>query len=407
MATESKPSDGPLAGVKVLDFTWALVGALTTKQLADHGATVIKIESMSRPCMTRFIKQVSVSDPKNPNDKPWFSNLNTSKKSITLNLKQPRAAEVMDRFIAWADVVTENFSPGTMARLGLDYDSLQEKRADIIMASGSVYGQTGPLARLPGIDSTGAALSGRIQLTGWADRIPVMPGIPYGDVVLPLFIAAAIAAALDYRRRTGRGVHIDASMYEILAQQLVYPLVLTQLDCAEPQRLGNRSEYALFQGVFPCTGQDDWISLTLFDAKDWERFTKTINGEWPDAAEVATLTNDAIENLEKKVAKVTETWDARRLMDALQSAGVAAGRVQEVDDMLTDPQLTHRHFLENIDHPSLGSFGHQVPPYRLSRTPFNMSGAPDMGQHTDAVCREVLGYSDAEIADLRDAGVLE
>jgi benzylsuccinate CoA-transferase BbsF subunit len=401
----SENRSGPLAGVKVLDFTWALVGALTTKQLADHGATVIKIESMSRPCMTRFIKQVSASDRKNPNDKPWFSNLNTSKQSFTLNLKQPRAAEVLDRFIDWADVVTENFSPGTMARLGLDYESLREKRADIIMASGSVYGQSGPLAQLPGIDSTGAAVSGRIDLTGWPDRTPAMPGVPYGDVVLPMFMAAAVAAALDYRRRTGRGVHIDASMYEILAQQLVYPLVQSQLACPRPDRQGNRSEYALFQGVFPCTGQDSWIALTLFDRADWRRFTELVGGAWPEAADLSTMSNDAIEDLESKVSKITADWDAQKLMDGLQGVGIAAGVVEDVDEVLADAQLAHRQVLQDIDHRYLGTFGHQVPPYRLSRTPFNMSGAPEIGQQTDEVCRDILGYSETEISELRDAGV--
>src|SRR5262249_62036749 len=134
-----------------------------------------------RMCLTRIDDQVSVSKPGNPNDKPWFAHLNTSKRGIALDLKHPKVAAVLDRLIAWADVVVENFSPGTMDKLGLGYDQLKAKRPDIIMVSGSVYGQTGPLAQEWGVDGTGAALSGRMYLTGWPDRDPVIPSVPYGD----------------------------------------------------------------------------------------------------------------------------------------------------------------------------------------------------------------------------------
>ena len=167
---------GPLAGVRVLDFAWALVGSITTKILGDLGADVIKVESRTRPCLSRIDVQVSVSKPGDFDDKPWFAHLNTSKRSLALDMKRPESREVLEPLLDWADVVVENFSPGTMAKLGLDYDRLVQRNPGLVMVSGSVYGQTGPLAQEWGVDGTGAALSGRTGLTGWPDRDPVIPG---------------------------------------------------------------------------------------------------------------------------------------------------------------------------------------------------------------------------------------
>lgn len=396
----------PLQGVKILDFTWALVGSLSSKYLGDYGADVIKVESLSRPCVSRFIKQVEASDRKNPNDKPWFANLNTSKRSLTLDLKHPGSRALLEKLVRWADVVTENFSPGTMARLGLDYQSLQQIKPDIIMASGSIYGQTGPMANLPGIDVTGAALSGRVHLTGDPDREPSMPSVPYGDVLLPKFIAGAVAAALDYRRRTGKGMHIDASMYEVLVQQLTYAHACAQTSDDIPQRNANRSEYALFQGVFRCNGEDNWLALTLFNAKEWDDFTQLLPGQWPSAGEVARMFNDELETLENRVNETTQSHKAADLMAKLQSRGIAAGVAQDIEEVLQDPQLSYRQVLQELEHPYLGRFGHQVTPIRLGRTPAAMYRAPNIGEHTDEICREVLALSDEEISQLRDQKVL-
>ena len=146
-----------LKDVNVLDFSWALVGSLTTKQLGDFGATVVKVETSNRIDLLRTDRQVSISTPENPDDKPWFNDLNTSKYGILLDLKNPKSSRILEKLIKWADVVMENFSPGTMARLGLDYPSIKKIKPNIIMASGSVYGQTGPMAKEWGVDGTGNA----------------------------------------------------------------------------------------------------------------------------------------------------------------------------------------------------------------------------------------------------------
>src|SRR6185437_10119461 len=204
-APRPRSRPGPLAGVRVLDFSWALVGSITTKILGDLGAEVIKVESSTRPCLSRLDRQVSASRADSLDDKPWFAHLNTSKRSLALDLKAPESREIIDPLVRWADLVVENFSPGTLDKLGLGYTALARLNPGIILVSGSVYGQTGPLAHEWGVDGTGGALSGRTCLTGWPDRDPVIPSaLPYGDVIVPYVMAAAAAAALQHRRESGR-----------------------------------------------------------------------------------------------------------------------------------------------------------------------------------------------------------
>lgn len=395
----------PLHGIKVLDFSWALVGALTTKQLGDFGATIVKVESAGRMCLTRMDAQVKISNPRNPDDKPWFAHLNTSKQGLLLDLKNPLSREVLDRLLEWADVVVENFSPGTMKKLGLDYEQLRKRRPDLIMVSGSVYGQTGPLAQEWGIDGTGAALSSRIFMTGWPDREPVLPSVPYGDALLPLLMASACVAALDHRSRTGEGAHIDASMFEVQVQQMLPALVEQQLTQQPPKRAGNRSDVAAPHGVFPCKGEDRWIAIDCQDDIQWQSLAKLMKVD--DRRFDSFADRKRLEDqLEKALGAWTASQDAFELMGALQSASIAAGVVQNAGDVIDrDPQLQARRFLEDVNHPVLGTFGHQAPPYKLSRTPARVRAAPKLGEHTRQICIETLGMSAQDVDRLESAGV--
>ncbi|MES2343922.1 MAG: CoA transferase [Pseudomonadota bacterium] len=392
-APVTKPSHEPaLKGLKVLDFSWALVGSVTTKNLADYGATVIKVESSTRPCLSRIDVQVAASKAGQFDDKPWFIHMNTSKQGLRINMKHPRWREVIDPLIAWADVVVENFSPGTMASLGLDYETLKARRPDLIMLSGSIYGQTGPLARTPGVDGTGAALSGRLYMTGWPDRPPVTPSaVPYGDLLLPPYMAAALAAAVDHRRRTGEGCHIDASMYEICVQQMAGAMLEAQID-GPPQRTGNADRTVLLQGVYPTAGDDRWIAISAQDEAAVARLAGLM-GAAPTDATITTW---------------TAGQDGYDLMARLQATGVAAGVVQTCADLVDrDPQLRARAFLTRLDNPVLGAFEHQALPYKLSRTPAVMTTAPGLGQHNQTICRELIGLSAETYAELAAAQLFE
>lgn len=376
---------GPLSGVKVLDFAWALVGSITTKTLGDLGAEVVKIETRSRPDLARLDVQVSVSSASSFDDKPWFAHLNTSKRSLTLDLKKPEARAILDPLIDWADVVVENFSPGTMAKLGLDFDSLIQRNPALVMVSGSVFGQTGPLAQEWGVDGTGGALSGRTYLTGWPDRDPVIPGaVPYGDVIVPFVMAGHVAAALEHRRRTGQGCHIDASMYEICVQQMRDYLAAAKRG-ERPQRSGNSDARVFWQDVLPCAGDDRWVAISCPRAEDHARLLE-ITG--PDIAAWTSARSD------------------HEAAETLQAAGIAAGALQDCEDLIErDPQIATRDALVTLDHPLLGPFGHVATPIRFSRDTFRPFRAPRMGEHAHEIARELCGLSEEQIARLDERGV--
>jgi crotonobetainyl-CoA:carnitine CoA-transferase CaiB-like acyl-CoA transferase len=386
-AVHSGKRPGPLSGVKVLDFAWALVGSITTKTLGDLGAEIVKIESRSRPDLARLDVQVSASSAQSLDDKPWFAHLNTSKRSLSLNLKEPAAREVLDPLIEWADVVVENFSPGTMAKLGLDYDSLAARNPGIVMVSGSVFGQTGPLAQEWGVDGTGGALSGRTFLTGYPDGPPVIPGaVAYGDVIVPFVMAANVAAALQHRRETRRGCHIDASMYEICVQQM-REFIASAARGESPQRLGNADPAVLFQDVFPAAGDDRWVAISLFSEGDREKL-HAITG--PD------------------VGAWTAQRQDRAIAEQLQAAGIAAGALQDCEDLFEhDPQIACRNALVRLEHAVLGEFGHVNTPLRFSRDCFEPFRAPSMGEHSHAVAREICGLAGDTIERLQSLGVFQ
>jgi len=386
-AIHAGPRPGPLSGVRVLDFAWALVGSITTKTLGDLGAEVVKIESRTRPDLARLDVQVSASKPGNWDDKPWFAHLNTSKRSLSLNMKKPEARELIDPLIDWADVVVENFSPGTMAKLGLDYDSLAAINPGIVMVSGSVFGQTGPMAQEWGVDGTGGALSGRTFLTGWADRDPVIPGaVPFGDVIVPYVMAAGVAGALQYRRETGRGCHIDASMYEICVQQMRDFLARAQRG-ERPERMGNADPHVFWQDVLPAAGDDRWVAVTCPTEADHTRLLD-VTGPAP--------------------AAWTATREDHAITAELQARGIACGVVQDCEDMIErDPQLAERGALAMLDHPLLGPFGHIATPIRFSRDSFQPFRAPGMGEHVENIARDLCGLSSDRIAQLDQAGVFQ
>jgi len=377
---------GPLAGVRVLDFSWALVGSITTKILGDLGAEVIKVESRTRPCLSRIDVQVSASRAGDFDDKPWFAHLNSSKRSLALDMKHPESREVLEPLIAWADVVVENFSPGTMAKLGLDYASLARRNPAIVMVSGSVYGQTGPLAQEWGVDGTGAALSGRTFLTGWADRDPVIPGcVPYGDVIVPYVMAACAAAALERRRASGRGAHVDASMYEICVQQMWPAIRASQLG-PPPQRSGNADAGVYRQDVYPAAGEDRWIAISAASEAQWRRLCALAGGD--------------------DIAAWTRTLPESETVAILQAEGIACGALQDIEDLMeADPGLTARGALMDIEHARLGRFGHVRTPVSFSRDRVETFRAPSLGEHSRQIAGELAGMDAGRIEDLERAGV--
>ncbi|MBN1848397.1 MAG: CoA transferase [Deltaproteobacteria bacterium] len=411
MKTEDKRIQA-LEGVKVLDFGWALAGSLNTKHLADHGAQVIRLETAKRQCMTRTNRQVSISSRTNPDDKPFFLHYNTSKYSLTLDIKHPRAREVLDRLIQWADVVNENFMPGTLTKLGLGYEDIQKIKPDIIMVSTSIFGQTGPYAHMGGVDGMGNAISGRLDLSGWPDRGPVSPSsCAFGDDILPLFTAMAIVAALDYRRKTGKGQYIDGAMLEVCANQIGPAFLDWQANGRIQTRNGNRIHEASPHGVFPCKGDDRWCAISVFTDEEWKAFCGVLGSPpWTKEERFRDLasrrTNE--DELELFIAEWTSERDPQEVMRLMQKAGVCAGIVQDARDLMeNDPQLKERNFLLNLKHPVLGVCAHPTPPYKLLKTPAQVKTAPCLGEHNDFICTRILGMPDEKFVELLQEGVFQ
>jgi crotonobetainyl-CoA:carnitine CoA-transferase CaiB-like acyl-CoA transferase len=284
-----------------------------------------------------------------------------------------------------------------MAKLGLDYLRLAARNPALIMVSGSVFGQSGPLANEWGIDGTGAALSGRTYLTGWPDRGPVIPGaVPYGDVIVPYVMAAATAAALERRRRNGVGEHIDAAMYEICAQQM-YAAIEAASRGERPQRQGNADPVYYHQGVYPAKGEDRWIALSCATAAEWGALCTLASID----AQLGPAERDG------RIADWTREQHDAQLVNALQAQGIAAGVVQDIEDLVErDPQLAFRGALVKLDHPLLGPFGHVRTPLSFSRSAIQPYRAPELGEHTDEIAR-LAGLSTERIAQLHAHGVFK
>ncbi len=332
-------------GVKVADFTWAIAGPFTTKYLADHGAEVIHIESIRHIDVLRVAPPYKDRQP-GVNRSAYGANPHRNKYGIALNLSLPKGIEVAKRIIRWADIVAENFVPGTMKKWGLDYEELKMINPSVIMTSLSNQGQTGPYADHSGIGYQLTALAGFGHITGWPDRGPTVPYGAYTDYIAPRFAATALIAALDYRRRTGKGQYLDLSQYEA-AIHFLSPLVLDfTVNKRVAGRPGNRCSYAAPHGVYPCCGDDRWCAIAVFSDEDWQGFCRALgNPDWIQAPRFATLKDrkEHEDELDSLIAEWTSGFSAHEVMTKMQEAGVAAGVVNNCEDLFEDPDSKGQH----------------------------------------------------------------
>jgi benzylsuccinate CoA-transferase BbsF subunit len=392
-----------LEGVKIADLSAVGTGPTTVMHFADHGATVIKIESSLHPDIARAAPPMK-DKIHGVNRAGWFNEFNRSKYGMKLNLRHPRAAEVTKKIIAWADVIVDNFAPGAMEKLGLGYDKLREIKPDIIMFSTTMVGLTGPEAKAPGYGVTLVALSGFTQLTGWPDRGPVEVYGAYTDWILPPMGAIAILAALDYRRRTGKGQHIDLSQYEVGISFLAPALLDYTVNGRIWNRRGNLSSCAVPHNVYRCKGDDRWCAITISTDKEWMALCEVMGKpEWSRDPKFASFSSRKRneEELDGLIENWTIQYTAEELAAMLQQAGVPAGPVNTAEDLFNDPQIKHRQFLQVLNHPEIGRHTVRSNPYKLPKTPGRVSRpAPCLGEHTEYVCTKLLGISDEEFIDL-------
>ena len=390
--------DLPLAGVRVLDFCWMAAGPLVTELLANLGADVVKVESATGIDRVRS----STPAPANPSldHSAFFNDCNTDKRSITLDLRRPEATELILEMAPHFDLVTSNFTPGTMEKWGLGYEALRAVRPDIIVATYSAMGESGPHRGWKAIGNGVVGMSGITWHTGRAERAPAGVGL-HTDFTLAPVAAAQVMAALIHRDRSGEGQLLEVSQYEAAIHLLDTQLLEVLVNGAEPARRGNRSLHYAPHGVFPCRGDDRWIAIVARDTADWRQLCSVMGRA--DLAERADLQDlDGRRGAEDEIETAISEWsvahDAGEVGERLQRCGVPASRLQDMDDIVNRDAGMRDFFFR---------YEHEGVEFRVQHQPFTWDGqrlptrrSPFLGEHNTQVLIHEFALSDERFAAL-------
>lgn len=383
------PSMTPLDDITVLDFSRVLAGPYCTMQLADLGARVIKIEQPGRGDDTRAWGPPFVNG-----ESAYFLSVNRNKESVALDLKAPATRPVIDALLARADVVVENFRPGTMARLGLGYAAVAAAHPRIVYCSISGFGQTGPRSIEPGYDAMMQAEGGLMSITGPPDGSPYRVGVAIGDIATGMFAVQGILAALLARARTGRGQRVDIAMLDAVTSLLTYQASSAFATGTTPVRMGNRHPSIAPYDTFAAA--DGEFVLSVGNDDQFRRMCDVLNA--PALARDRRFTTNAdrvrnCEALREELSGWLGKWERDELLTALTRAGVPCGAVRSVTEALADPQLEAREMIVPLEHVTAGAITVLGTPLKLSETPASVrTPPPALGQHTESVLRE-LGFS--------------
>lgn len=401
-----------LAGLKVLDLSWVVAGPLIGRQLADFGAEVVRVESSTRVETARLMQPFHGGEQHRENS-ALFGNCNAGKWGITLDLKSPEGQSVARDLVAWADVVVESFSPGQLAKWGLDPATLRAERPDLVVVSTSIAGQSGPWSRLAGYGNVGSSLSGFQHLVGWPDRLPLGPFGPYTDYVGPRLAVPTLLAALERRRRTGEGCYVDLSQVEAGVYFLSPQVAHASYDGTVAGRRGNADPAMSPHGVHPCLpedGRDRFVAVAVRNEQDWRALTAEMNR--PDLAARTELATAAgrlavADELDAAVADWAADQFAHEVERRLQAVGVPAHVATSSVDFVRDPQLAFRGHLVQLPSERHGTTYVEGPRWQLSETPGGpCREAPSLGRDNDHVLRTLLGYDAGRVATLAEEGVL-
>lgn len=398
-SVQPKPRKAALEGVRVVDFTWVLAGPYCSRVLADFGAEVIKVQSA-------VIGKETL-------DSSYFVTYNRNKLGVTINMANPKGVEVCKRLIRVSDVIVENFSARVLRQWGLDWESIESFKPDTILVSMAGFGHTGPMKDYVSFGPTLHALAGITKLTTFPGHGPIGYGYSYADHVGGMSGALGVMQALNYRYRTGKGQFVDVAQLEGLTSLLSTALLECTFNGRPPKPMGNKLQHPAVapHDVYRCKGDDRWVAIAVFDEEEWCAFCQAIgNPAWTREERFSThLTR--VENavaLDRLIEEWTLQHTAEEVMHLLQGAGVAAGVVQNGQDLGEfDAQLKERGFYVKARHTELGEVRLDGSPIRFSRTPFQAKrAAPIMGEDNDYVFRELMGMSDEEIETLTEEGVL-
>jgi len=390
---------GPLSRFRVLDLTRVRSGPTAVRQLADWGADVIKIEA---PAAVDTAKGMGGA-----RNGPDFQNIHRNKRGITLNLKDPAGRDVFMRLVETADVVVENFRPDVKDRLGIAYEDLKAVNKGVVLASISGFGQDGPYMRRPGFDQIAQGMGGLMSITGLPGQGPVRVGIPIADLTAGMYAAMGILIALVEREQSGEGQWITTSLLQAQIAMLDFQAARWTVAGEVAPQAGNNHPTSIPTGVFRTS--DGHINIATTGMAMWDRLCEALQSpgihENPDYA-TGELRSDNRDALNAEIEAVTVTKTSAEWIDILEAAGVPCGPIYSIDQMFADPQVQHVGMEHPVEHPDLGSMNLVGQAVRMNRyEPKTGMATPNRGQHTDEVLA-AAGYSEDEIAAMREGGVI-
>ncbi len=387
-------SRGALDGLRVIDVTQVMAGPFCTMVLADLGADVIKIEPPAGDSTRAMPGAVGT-------DSPSFNAVNRGKRSIVVNLKAPEGLAVLKRLVGTADILVENYRPGVMAALGLDYASLAALNPRLIYASISGYGQSGPMKSKGGFDLVAQGVSGIMSVTGEPGGAPVKCGVPLTDLGAALFALVGILAALECRHRTGAGQHIDTSLLDAGVALSVWEATQYFSGRGIPERLGSAHRMSAPYQAFRCS--DGFITIGAANDRTFVRLCEVLgHPEWTQASEFKTdgLRTRHRADLTERIESITSTTPRSHWLALFDANNIPCGPINDYAQVFDDPQVLARDLVVEVDHPSLGLMRALGSPIKMSATPPDaLRRAPLLGEHSGEILREA-GFSEAEIADL-------
>lgn len=390
-----------LSGIRVIDLTRMLAGPYGTQLLADMGAEVIKIETPTGDPMRQMGPHFAAGES------AYFLSANRGKKSLTLDLKSPQGREVFFELVARSDIVFENFRPGVMERLGFSFTALQGVKPDIILCRISGYGQDGPRREQPAFDLALQALGGGMSITGEPDHTPVRMGLPVADLAGGMFGVMAVTAALHRRAQTGEGAEIDISLLDGQVSLLTYIAQYYLIAGDVPQAWGAQHENVVPYNAY-ATG-DGHLVIAAFSQKFWSNLCRALDLE-ALAADPRFVTNqDRRHNREALNTILAETFRTRSTvawMERLEAAGVPAGPIQSIDQVLADPQVLARSMRVTLQHPTIGPLEMAGNPIKVSDVEETLAPPPLLSQHTEQILSDLLDYPAEKIEALRDEGII-
>jgi crotonobetainyl-CoA:carnitine CoA-transferase CaiB-like acyl-CoA transferase len=407
-------SQGPLTGVRVLDLSRVFAGPWATQALADMGAEVIKVERPGRGDDSRGLGPPFLLDQEGRDtaESAFYLSANRNKKSIALDLSQPRGQEIIRQFAAISDVVVENFKVGTLSRYALDYESIRKINPSVVYCSITGFGQTGPYSHRPGYDTLFQAMGGVMSVTGESDETPgggpMKVGIIIADIMSGMYATIGILGALRHRDRTGTGQHIDLSLLDAQTAALSHQAMYYLISGENPKRFGTSAPAVVPSQMFECA--DGFIALVVGNDPQFRRFADVVgHPEWADDERFVSnrLRVRNRTTLVPLLEEIFRRFPKAYWLERLEAAGIASGPINEISDVFADPHVAARNMVVEVEHSLGGSLKLVANPLRMSETPLNRyEPPPRLGQHTDELLSGVLGLDVSEIEELVCAKVV-